>query len=465
MALRGWAARKRPIGGTIVKKEGPKRVLRKAVLTSVLAVVAILTMSGAALGSGFDAKLNVFLGLTLSGADEDLGAEVYYYHEWEETPPEEGDDGIWSYLDEYGWDTVPIVLHPTIGGTPWQLSLGYTVGETRFAVSWLGVQGQASASGSVPGEYREEYDEEGYAEEWSIGFVDFWDMGLQVYADRGFPGWYEDWEVWDYTTDGGGYEYTESWDPEAGASNWSASQELGLGSMYITAQHPVVRGNPIKVDVIGGLHRTTWQEKLDQHLGMVFHESDTETELYDERTYEYNWTYHNDVSIDTSSSVSYQAIGPAVGVAADWRVTDRFGVSVSAVGSYLAGTATFSGSGTDVDDITDTWTEWEDGEVTDQGGYRDVYEGEVSLAETAKALNTLAAEVEVGLKLDVTDSIFVEGGLFYALWKGLPMAPRWHYPYYVDGEGDGSVPDDQWTLDHTSDISLSGWTVGIGVRF
>ncbi|MCR4402940.1 MAG: Lpg1974 family pore-forming outer membrane protein [Firmicutes bacterium] len=452
-------------------------MFRKTVLTLVLVMVAILTVSGAALGSGFDAKLDVFLGMSLSGADEDLGAEVFYYqeHSEEDALPEVDRNGDWLWLEEYGWTTTPIALHPTIGGTPWRLSLGYTVGNTRFAVSWLGVQGQASASGSVPG-YYEHYDEESDSWEWSCGIVDFWDMGLDVYYYRGFPGWYEAHAIYDYTGEGYEYEYTSAYDPEAGASKWSASQKLGLGSMYVTAEHPIVKGDSIQVNVLGGLHRTTWQEDLDQHLGVVFHESYTYTYLYEDTSHEYNDTYHNDVSIDTSSSVSYQGIGPAVGFTGNWEITNRFGISLSAIGSYLAGTATFRGRGTDVDAMSDTYTESENGEVTYQDEDHVLLSGEMNLAETTKAVNAIATQVDLSLKYDVTDSIFVEGGLFYALWKGLPMAPRWHYPIYTGGpggvsaalgrlNGNGVMSDDQWTLDHTSDVSLSGWKLGIGLRF
>jgi len=432
--------------------------------------------------TGFDFGIHYFPGtLFVGGADMNLGSEVRIYDEaqWvdEENLPE---DIFMDARRDYGDEISPVITSHS-PEVPIMLNLGYTHNDTRIGLTWMRVSSSHDQSGELPGFYLyEDQNEEffGYA------FVDFWNMGWDLHQSRGFPAiWYEgfrelDEEPNNENNDAPPYEIT--FYPEEGGTQWRVYHETSLNSLQFNVKHPVIKNDDLVARLIGGIHYGRWSDALGQLMEITAHISMTDKwseKVWDEAAedsimadFYLESIFHNDITLETESSVTFNPLGTMIGVEAEWQLTPGLLFSVAAHGSALRGEASFEGMGTDVDDIVERGRlsvyDKDDqliGSAT-VSGY-EYLSGTFDLPETKKSLTATNYGLDVKARYRITDVFSVTAGYYYSLWKDMPMSPQWTYSdEYTEPYGAFAV-EGSWKTDIKSDISNSGFRIGVNVGF
>ncbi len=423
--------------------------------------------------SGIDLSIYYLPFLTIGGAGQYLGSEVELFDmtTWEEDLPE---DVIYDIRLDYGDKTAPVITGPA-AEIPFELNIGYTFEDTRAGLSWFRVTASDEQSGEVPG-YN--LSTGPGTEEFGYGFVSFWNMGWDLHASRGFPAtWAEGFRDLDENED---EDYLFEYFPDRGSSQWEASHDISFNSFQLTLQHPLIKNDNLSLSLTGGLQYGRWSDNLKQTLNITSHQELTDrwTEMvYDEAAEDsilvevfQDYVYHNDITLETKSSSSFNSLGLLAGIEADWRVLPSLSFSLKADASTLTGDASFSGTGIDIDDIveSETFTLYDmEGNMypfDPLEGY-EYLSGEFDLPEYSESVRSVNYRLSISAGYEITGNITVMAGYSYSIWNNLPMSPQWSYmDAYTQPFGPFAV-EDSWDTDRRSDIYASGFKLGIGFAF
>jgi hypothetical protein len=420
-----------------------------------------------------DLNFNYFPELTLGGAGKRLGSEVFLFEEttWvdiEDLP----DDVIDRSRTDYGDRNIPIVSDPR-PDIPFMLDAGYTYNNTRFGLSWLRMSGDNDQSGEVPGFYLT--DEENVST-FGYGLVSFWNMGWDLHASRGFPAnWFEGFRDLDDDPEA---NYDLEFFPEKGMSRWNLSHGVSLNSFEFTIQHPVIRLENLEMSLIGGVHHGRWQDNLLQRLEIVFHRELTERWTQEVEVDEdsimvevfLTSIIHNDITLETLSSVRFNPLGTLVGIEGEWSIMPSLSLSLRATTSRFRGNSYFSGDGIDIDNIRESSMIVvfdEEGTLihTDALKAYEYLSGIFELPETALSVTSVNYRMNVALRYHVMNNLFITGGYYHTIWRDLPMAPQWIYSDRFTNPYGAFAVENSWHTDIRSDISMSGFMIGLGVSF
>ena len=399
------------------------------------------TNNGEELQDKMDISISYLPGMLIGGAGMHLGSEVIVFEEVSEVS--EGQlpgDVFEDSRRDYGDKITPIVTQPT-SELPFMLDLGYTLNDTRIGLSFFRLAGSYNETGEVPGYYQQSRQN---SESFGYGFVNFWNMGWDLHASRNFPAvWVEGIVNLDHYEDEENAEYSLTFYPEKGNTVWSASHETSLNSFQLTFQHPLINTETLDLNMIGGLHYGRWKDELHQLANITAHIEMTDiwTDMVwdsgaeDSIKVEFHLRneFHNDITLETKSSVEYNPLGLMVGFDAGWSITPSIKFSFNAGISSLRGEASLSGKGIDVDDIVneveldlyDMDGNWIYNEVIQGFEY---LSGEFELPETSSSLTSANYRLNMSVSYMITEMISLNAGYFYSLWRGLPMSPQWSYP-------------------------------------
>ncbi len=436
---------------------------------------AVFTNDSETTLTGFDFGIHYFPGtFTVRGASKNLGSEVFLYSDdqWvdENNLP---DDVFWNIRSDYGDEITPIITNPG-AQIPFIIDLGYTHRDTRFGFSWFRVSSSWKDSGSVPGYYQYSDDT---SEGLGYGLVNFWNMGWDLHASRGFPAvWVEGFRDLDENEEG---DFDLTFFPDKGNTRWTVHSENSMNSLKFTIKHPVVSNEEIEVRVIGGIHYGRWRDNLGQRLDITAHISQTEKwserveieegDSIDAVLYQ-TQTFNNDITLETNSRASFSPLGAVAGLEAGWRLTPSLYLSFAAFGSAISGETTFSGRGIDIDDIVESSeirVYDEDNILIGRGtayGY-EYLSGAFDLPETVTTISTFNYGIDISAGYKITDIFSVTAGYYHNVWRGIPMAPQWTYSdQYTDPYGAFAV-EESWKTDIRSDISKSGFRIGVRMGF
>lgn len=425
--------------------------------------------------TGFDFGIHYFPGtFTVRGASKNLGSELFLYSD-DQWVDENGlpDDVFFNIRSDYGDEITPIITNPG-AQIPFIIDLGYTHRDTRFGFSWFRVSASWKDSGSVPGYYQYSDDT---SEGLGYGLVNFWNMGWDLHASRGFPAvWIEGFRDLDEDEEG---DFDITFFPDKGNTRWTVNSDNSMNSFRFTIKHPIVSREEIEVRIIGGVHYGRWKDNLGQKLNITSHQS--LTEKWSERieieegdsidavlylTSEFN----NDITLETNSRVSFDPFGAVAGLEAGWSLTPSLHLSLSAFGSAISGETVFSGRGIDIDDIVERATIriYDESNVLIGTGSAYGYEylsGQFDLPETVTTISTFNYGIDITAGYKITDIFSVTAGYYHNVWRGLPMAPQWTYSdQYTDPYGAFAV-EESWNTDIRSDISNSGFRIGVRMGF
>jgi hypothetical protein len=434
------------------------------------------TFTGTNGGMGeFDFSINYFPGLAIGEAGRKLGSEILIFEEISWVNENDLPDNI--FMDErtdYGNRVSPIITRPG-SGFSFMLNAGYTFNDTRFGMSYLRMPGAWEGSGEVPGLY---LIEQAASEEFGYGYVNFWNMGLDLHASRNFPAsWFEGFIDLDENEDG---DLDFEFFPERGATAWNAFHETSMNSFLLTIGHPVLRLENIDLSITGGLHTGRWKDNLRQSMNILAHSNLVERwtqNVLDEVTGDSIFVevllesvFNNDITLETSSSATYNPHGAFVGLSAEWRVLPSLFLSVKAGGMALRGKAKFSGTGTDVDDIFESYSL----DVFDENGSRlfseaatgnEFLSGIFELPETTISLASVNYQLDIAARFNLTGNVSVMAGYYYSRWKNLPVSPQWKYPDQFTRPYGASALEESWETGIRTDLAGSGIRLGIGLIF
>ncbi len=426
--------------------------------------------------TGFDFGIHYFPGtLTVRGASRNLGSEVLIYDDTQWVDEEQLPDNIfWNIRSDYGDQITPVITNPS-AQTPFIIDVGYTHRDTRFGLSWFRMSASYEDSGNVPGYYQYEDDT---SEGVGYGFVSFWNMGFDLHASRGFPAiWIEGFRDLDENENG---DFAITFHPEKGSTRWSVYSDNSMNSLQFTIKHPVVSNEDIKISILGGMHYGRWKDNLGQKIRVTAYQDLTEKwieriELEEEgdsidASFYLQSIFSNDITLETNSSVRFNPLGAIAGLEAAWELTPSLSLSFSAFGSAVSGEAVFSGRGIDIDDITERAVLRiydEDNILIGQGsasGY-EYLSGVFDLPETVTSLTTFNYGIDIVAGYRITDVFSVSAGYYHNAWRGLPLSPQWTYSdQYTDPYGAFAV-EESWNTDISSDISKSGFRIGVNISF
>ena len=416
-----------------------------------------------------------FPGLSLRGAGRYLGSEILFSDKssW----VDEGDlpeDVIFDSRLDYGDKITPIITKPR-PDIPFSLNIGYTHDGTRIGISWDRISASDKQSGKVPGLY--EIDEE-TSQEFGYGYVSFWDMGIDLHESRNFPAsWFEGTRDLDENEDD---DYTGTYDPEKGSSEWSTSHETSLNSLRMTITHPLISNERLKLSLSGGLQYGRWRDNLMQQLNMTAHYNLTDIwteKVRDELTGDsidielhLKYIFNNDITLKTNSSASFNSIGLLAGIEADWNVLPSLFFNVKASAATLSGDASYTGRVIDIDDIfiEDIFTGYDQAGnmlFTDPLVAYDYLSGNFDLPEYSGSVASLNYRLNIGARYEITSDFFLRAGYSYSLWKNLPMSPRWTYSDQFTEPYNAFALEKSWEKKINSDISSSGFYLGIILVF
>ncbi len=423
----------------------------------------------------FDFNIHYFPGLKIGGAEMSLGSEITLFDESSWVAPGDLPNGmLFDTRRDYGDKSIPIITRPA-AEIPIKLDLGYKLNDTRFGLSWFRMTASDEQSGKVPGLF---LDDDATSEQFGFGFVSFWNMGLDLHASRGFPpSWFEGFRDLDLAENG---NYEGDFDPDKGASEWNATHDISLNSFQFTISHPVIRDEKFQLSLIGGVQYGMWKDNLIQTLNITAHTELTDRwsqNIYDESTEDsinvivyLDYIFHNDITLKTNSSTEFNSLGAMAGVSGDWLILPSLFFNVQASAATLSGDATFSGTGIDIDDIVerDILTVYDQGGnmlFTDPLRGNEFLSGEFELPEYTRSVISLNYRLSIEARYEITNDIFLKAGYFYSLWKNLPMSPQWSYSDSYTIPYDAFALEDSWNTDIKSNISTSGFKIGVGFIF
>jgi hypothetical protein len=446
-------------------RETPKKLnLQEAIIT---------TRNGNA--DGFDFSIIYLPYYTLGGYGKKLGSEIQVFEvsTWlseGELPTDVFDD----YRSDYGDISNPIITGPTPNNS-FMINAGYTLNNTRLGVSWHSWSAGDLQSGEVPGF---NLTDEANRSEFGYGFVSFWEMGWDLHASRNFPAsWYEGFRD---VENNNGQQYDLTFYPDRGSTRWRVSHESRLNSFEFSVQHPVIRNENLDLILTGGVQHGRWRDDLLQTLDITFHRDLTDRwmqniwnpEAMDSILVEVNLTsvVHNDITLETNSSVRYNPVGVLIGAEADWRVLPSLSLSVKASTSRMLGDVSMFANGTDVDDIVETSSLV----LFDETGgliYADAltgYEflsGVFNLPQASWQASAVNYRMSIAARYEFTNNLSIIGGYYFTMWKDLPMAPQWSYSDQFTNPYGAFAVENSWNTNIRSGISGSGFMAGIGLRF
>ncbi len=422
-----------------------------------------------------DVSIRYLPGLYTGGIERALGSEIVVFDEWSWTPEQDlPDDMLFDIRLDYGDVIRPVVLKPA-AEMPFIIDLGYTYNRTRIGLSWFRMEGSDELSGRVRGL---DVSNGAAASEFGYGFVSFWNMGYDLHASRGFPAqWFEGSRDLDENEDS---DYEGSYNPDRGRTDWKASAGSSLNSFRLTLRHPLVDNDNIVFQLEGGLLYGRWEDNLMQSVNMTAHTELTDRwtqMLYDEVagdsvsvTVYLDYIFHNDITLETNSSVTFNSLGATAGLSGDWRLSPSLMFSIQAGIGLLSGDATFKGSGIDIDDITeqDILTVYDDaGNLV----FRDPLEGveflsgNFDLPEYTGTVISTNYNMHLGITYEIYENISLKAGYFLSLWRNLPLSPQWSYSDSYTQPFDAFALEESWNKNIKGNLSNSGFSVGIGLAF
>ena len=427
----------------------------------------------------FDFNISVLPGLIIGGAGQYLGSEVQLFDEisWVDDLPEE------IFLDtrtNYGDRIVPVITDPN-AQIPFMLDFGYTFDQTRLGISWFRMSAEYDQSGEVPGL---DFSDNDQAEGFGFGFVSFWNMGWDLHLDRGLPAsWVEGFrdhgEIEDELDED--LPYDLDFFPDMGNTLWEASHDISFNSFQLTARHPVISNEHFRLSLMGGLQYGLWKDNLRQMLNITAH-----TELTDRWVQMiplnngeedsilvevfFSSVFNNDITLETNSSVEFNSFGMVGSFDASWRISPSLSLMFSAGASTLSGTASYSGTGIDIDDIvfTDRFV------LFDMEGNRFPFDpeqgfeflsGEFDLPEYTKSILSVGYNMNISADYNITDNVSVMAGYHYSIWTNLPLSPQWSYSDQRTRPYGAFALEESWNKEKTANISASGFRLGVGLRF
>ncbi|MFP4366557.1 MAG: Lpg1974 family pore-forming outer membrane protein [Bacteroidales bacterium] len=433
-----------------------------------------------------DFNFFVLPNLIIGGAPTYLGSEVELFDE-SSSAGNLPDDVLFDASSDYGDKTVPIITNPETG-IPFNIDIGYTYNDTRIGLSWFRMTASDEQTGEVPGlDLYSEDNTEGFG----YGFVSFWNMGWDLHSSRNFPAsWAEGFRDLGEIEDGDGIEdgeeiengeYQIEYSPDQGNSQWESSHDISFNSIQLSVRHPVIKSENLTFSLMGGLQYGRWSDNLKQTLNITAHTELTDrwTQLIpvDEQGEDsvmvevfLDYIFNNDITLETNSSSEFNSFGLIAGIEADWKILPSLSVSVKAGTSTLSGSASYSGTGIDVDDIVeeDILTVYDmDGNqlFTDPLEGYEYLSGEFTLPEYSKDILSVNYFLNFTTSYEITDIVSLMAGYSYSLWKNLPMSPQWSYSdAYTQPYGPYAV-EDSWDKEKISNISASGFKLGIGLTF
>ncbi len=430
-------------------------------------------------GGRFDFSIYFFPDLNIGGAGKYLGSEIELFDEtvWEQALP---DDVLFDIRTDYGDRIVPVTTRPE-PDIPFHLNLVYTLDDARFGFSWFRMSASYEQSGEVPGLY---FFDDDLSEGFGYGFVSFWDMGWDLHSSRNFPAsWVEGFrdlgEIDEYEEPD--EDYVSEYFPDQGLTQWEASHDISFNSFQLSVQYPVIKNENLSLSLKGGLQYGRWSDNLMQSVNMQAYIKLTDRwvqmieidqEEQDSILVEVFWddVFDNDITLKTNSSSEFNSFGLLAGIEAAWKVTPELSFAVNAGSSTLSGNATFSGSGIDIDDIieSDIITIYDmEGNLLFEDpleGY-EYLSGEFDLPEYSQSVLSVNYYLNVMASYEITSYISLMAGYSYSLWKDLPMAPQWSYSDEFTKPYGPFAVEQSWDKKKKSNISASGFKLGIGFRF
>ncbi|MGF1587021.1 MAG: hypothetical protein ACFCUM_17005 [Bacteroidales bacterium] len=421
-----------------------------------------------------DFSFNYLPYMNIGGLGRRLGSEVSLYSTstWA-IESELPSDAIYDERTDYGDINTPIITKPQ-AKIPLMIDAGFTYNGSRIGLSWFGWSGESSLSGRVPG--FNVYDDAGVSE-FAYGLVSFWDMGWDLHTSRNYPAsWYEGIVFID---EDDSEFYDVSYFPDKGVSKWNVTHESSINSFEFTIEHPVINSDNMNISLIGGIHHGRWKDNLLQTLDIIFHGDLTYVWIEDQWPVngdtitvqiQQNNIIHNDITLETNSSTEFNPLGILAGVKAELSILPSLSVSLKASTSRLRGDVTYVATGIDIDDIVEDITYLvfaEDGDLIEGAELSgsEFLSGTFDLPETSWSASSASYRLNLSARYEINNMISIMGGYFFSMWRDLPMAPQWSYSdQYTEPYGAFAV-ENSWNTDIRSDISSSGFMVGVGIRF
>jgi hypothetical protein len=422
-----------------------------------------------------DFSIFVLPNLAIGGAGSYLGSAMQLFDEttWQVDLP---NDVLFDTRTDYSDRTVPIITNPE-ADIPFYLNLGYTYENTRIGLSWTRMAASWEQSGELPGL---DFYSDDQAEGFGFGFVSFWNMGWDLHVSRNFPAsWVEGFRDRD---DPDQAQYDLEFFPDRGLTAWATSHDISFNSFQFSLQHPLVTNEIVSLSLVGGLQYGRWSDNLMQLLEITAHTELTDrwTQLIPVNNEEEadsilvevysDFIFHNEITLETNSSSSFNSLGLLAGIEATWRMLPSLSFSLRAGGSTLSGNATFSGTGIDIDDIveSDILTLYDmEGNLIFYDpleGY-EFLSGQFNLPEHTSSVLSSNYYMNISARYNLTNAVSLMAGYYYSIWQNLPMSPRWSYSDRFTRPYGAFAVEESWDKQRSSNISASGFQFGIGLRF
>ncbi len=456
-------------------RTGQKMNLNHANVKNELNCYKPLTSADNLQNIGIDFSLHYFPNLTIGEAGKNLGSEILFFDKASWVDEDDLPDDIFEDIRrDYGDKITSIITNPR-AKMPFKLDIGYTLNGTRIGLSWFNMSASHNQSGKVPGLFFTEGDTE---ENIGYGFVSFWNMGLDLHSSRNFPAsWIEIYDDLD-ENDNGDFDLTV--DPDKGATNWSFGHKTTLNSFKFSFEHHIRKDENMTIGLIGGLNFSLFEESLYQLLSITAYRA------IEEKWTEMIWSgaaqdsvkieflnrqiFHNDITLETNSSVKFSPLGVLLGLEADWNILPSLSFHINASGSLLKGKASYSGVGIDIDDIVRRDLIF----VYDENGnmiYSDLVRGNeylsgiFDLPKKSVTLTTTNYQIDISARYQITSKIRLMAGYYLSTWNNLPASPQWTYSDQFTKPYGASALEESWNTDIKTDLSISGVKLGVSVIF
>ncbi len=413
--------------------------------------------------------------LSIGGAGRNLGSEVIIFDNSSSIDEQDlPDDILFQSRRDYGNTINPIITDPS-PETPFSMNLGYNYDNTRIEITWFHMSATDKQSGKVQGYY---FDENDNRQNVGFGFVNFWNMGLDLHASRGFPpSWFNGFRDLDENEDG---QYEGDFDPEKGATEWNVLQENKLNSFRLTVQHPVMGGEKINISLLGGLQYGRWKDNLVQSLGIVAHRTliDKWTQnIWDENAQDsvhvivyQDYVFNNIITLETNSSARINSFGVLAGLSAEWNVLPSLFLRFKGSLTTLNGSSSLFGTGIDVDNIRfrynfRVYDEPDNMIYSDLLRATEYLSGVFELPEYSRSIISFNYLLDIEARFVITGNISLVAGYSYSLWNNLPVSPQWTYSDQFTEPYNASAIEKSWDTNINSALSTSGFKFGVGLTF
>lgn len=374
--------------------------------------------------------------------------------------------------DSYGFDYTAVAVTGAGESPALGLRLRYGTGERGLELTALRLTGKGEGGVSFPGA-KCAYSSTGstYTQDCTIRYPDFWNMGEEVLERGAFPVWLRT-DLTAVCHDPNGddtcddvdlvFDPTEDlhFSPEKATTRWTGVVEPELTAVGLSGSVAVNRGTGSDFRLSAGLFMAQWRHRETQRMTTVFHFEDHVTDLLycgpsgctpvGSGDF-YSETFHNDVTLASSSTLDYRPFGVTVSAGGRLAVAGPLYLAGEASYAYLTGTAQYRGEFKDTDDITVTVDfDGADGSEPAVTLETDLLSGQSAVSLDRPVQSQLAwGEVRLGAEFGPVD---VSVGYRIWYWAGVPLAPRFDYSAV------------RWETP-TGTMSASAWIVGAGLRF